>query len=351
MEGTKTMNRPIPFQFGLGCLVVLTGIFVSDIPASAAEKLKVNLGTLAPRGSIYHQTLQGMGEQWREAPGVKVQLNIHTDGRLGGEADMVRLMRNGTLQAGLLTAVGLSEIEPGVTGLQSFPMAFRSLSEVDYINTQLSPMLEERLAAKGFVVLFWLDAGWVRFFSCKPMLTPDDLRRMKVFVWAGNPDQVDLMRKAEFKPVALETADIGSGMRTGLIEVAPLPPIFACATQVCRPAPHMLELNWAPLIGAAIVRKDTWESLSDATRETMLRAAEEAGAKLKARSREESNEAVKAMRDRGLTVHSVSPEIESVWRAEAEKIYPDIRGTIVPEDIFDEVLRLLKVYREGYAAK
>ena len=339
------------FQFGLGCLVVLTGILESSASVSAASKQKVNLGTLAPRGSIYHQTLQAMGEQWREEAGVKIQLNIHTDGRLGGEADMVRLMRNGSLQAGLLTAVGLSDIEPGVTGLQSFPMAFRSLEEVDYINTQLSPMLEARLAKKGFVVLFWLDAGWVRFFSCEPMLSPDDLRAMKVFVWAGNPDQVNLMREAKFKPVALETADIGSGLRTGLIDVAPLPPIFACATQVCRAAPHMLELNWAPLIGAAIIRKDTWESLPASAREVMLRAAEEAGAKLKARSREESNEAVKAMRDRGLTVHAVTPEIEKAWRTEAEKIYPEIRGTIVPEDIYDEVLRLLKVHRESYAAK
>jgi TRAP-type C4-dicarboxylate transport system substrate-binding protein len=345
------MKNQMSLSYGLRCLVVLIGVAATTLQASAANKLKVNLGTLAPRGSIYHQTLQAMGEQWREAPGMKVQLNIHTDGRLGGEADMVRLMRNGTLQAGLLTAVGLSEIEPGVTGLQSFPMAFRNLEEVDYINTQLSPMLEARLEEKGFVVLFWLDAGWVRFFSCEPMLTPDDLRRMKVFVWAGNPDQVDLMREAKFRPVALETADIGSGLRTGLIDVAPLPPIFACATQVCRPGPHMLEVNWAPLIGAAIVRKDTWESLPESARKAMLRAAEEAGAKLKARSREESNDAVKAMRDRGLTVHAITPEIEKAWRTEAEKIYPDIRGTIVPEDIYDEVLRLLKVYRESYAAK
>jgi len=29
-----------------------------------------------------------------------------------------------------------------------------------------------------------------------------------------------------------------------------------------------------------------------------------------------------------------------------EKIYPEIRGTIVPADIFDEVVRLLKEYRD-----
>ncbi|MEZ5275499.1 MAG: TRAP transporter substrate-binding protein DctP [Opitutaceae bacterium] len=334
-------------RFGL----LSAGVLASALILSAADRQKVNLGTLAPRGSIYHQALQSMGEQWREAPGVEVLLNIHTDGRLGGEADMVRLMRNGTLQAGLFTAVGLSEIEPGVAGLQSFPMAFRDLAEVDYINEKLGPMLEERLAARGFVVLFWLDAGWVRYFSTVPLAGPEDMKRMKTFVWAGNPDQVDMMRKAGYKPVALETADIGSALRTGLIEVVPSPPIFALATQIYRPAPHMLELNWAPLVGAAIVRKDVWDGLAPEARDYLRSVAKESGLKIKARSRQESSEAVAAMQERGLVVHAVSPEMETQWRAAAEVLYPEIRGTLVPADIFDEVLRLLKDYREGSAIR
>ena len=74
----------------------------------AAEKtFRINLGTLAPRGSVYHQSLQAMAEAWRQAPGGGVRLVIYPDGTQGGEADMVRLMRVGSLQEGLLTVVGL----------------------------------------------------------------------------------------------------------------------------------------------------------------------------------------------------------------------------------------------------
>src|SRR6516162_3861321 len=117
----------------------------------AAEKaIRINLGTLAPRGSVYHQSLQALAEAWRQAPGGGVRLVIYPDGTQGGEADMVRLMRVGTLQAGLFTAVGLSNIEPGATGLQDIPMLFRSLEEFEYVNEKLRPMLEKRLADKGF---------------------------------------------------------------------------------------------------------------------------------------------------------------------------------------------------------
>src|SRR3989442_12569691 len=110
------------------CLAVLlalaSGLALLD-PVCAAEKtVRINLGTLAPRGSTYHQSLQAMAERWKQTPGGGARLVIYPDGTQGSETDMVRLMRVGSLHAGLLTAVGLADIEPGVTGLQSLPMAF-----------------------------------------------------------------------------------------------------------------------------------------------------------------------------------------------------------------------------------
>src|SRR6266540_4548164 len=318
------------------------------LAAEAAEKtLRVNLGTLAPRGSLYHQSLQAMGEQWRKAPEGSVRLVIYPVGTQGGESDMVRLMRVGSLHAGLLTAVGLSNIEPAVAGLQSLPMMFRNFDEFEFVNDRLRPMLEKRLGEKGFVVLFWVDAGWVRYFSKEPMLNPDDMKKMKVFVWAGNHAQVDIMKRHGYHPVPLETAEILPGLQTGLVSAVPAPPIFALATQIDTRAPHMLDIHWAPLVGACVIRKETWEKIPSAARETMMKAAAEAGKDIRANSRKESDDSVAAMKKRGLIVHELNPEQEAQWRAGAEEIYPDLRGRIVPADIFDEVQRLLKEYRAG----
>jgi hypothetical protein len=50
-------------------------------------------------------------------------------------------------------------------------------------------------------------------------------------------------------------------------------------------------------------------------------------------------------------VHVLTPDQEATWRAAFEELYPDIRGRIVPADIFDEVQRLLKDYRAGGGKK
>jgi TRAP-type C4-dicarboxylate transport system substrate-binding protein len=226
-------------------------------------------------------------------------------------------------------------------------MGFRNFDEVDYVGEKLRPLLEERLAGKGFVVLFWSDAGWVRFFSNQPVMHPDDMRKLKLFTWSGSPEQVGLYKSAGFNAVPLETVDIVPSLQTKLIDAVPAPPFFAMVSQIDSRAPYMLELNWAPLVGALVVRKETWDKIPAETRARLLTAAATAGREIKAISRREMNESVTAMEKRGLKVTKVTPAVEAEWRALAEAVYPRIRGPIVPAEIFDETLRILAEYRAG----
>jgi TRAP-type C4-dicarboxylate transport system substrate-binding protein len=331
----KNLPRHLAAPILLGALLA--------VGVQAAPKLK--LGTLVPVGTSAHKALMMMGEAWRKDSAGAVDLNIFAGGKLGGEAEMVGLMKVNSLQAALLTVVGLSEIEPAVTGLQYIPMGFRNLDEVDYVGEKLRPLLEQRMAAKGFVVLFWADAGWVRFFSNKRVTHPADMRKLKLFTWSGSSEQVGLYQSVNFDAVPLETVDIVPGLQTKLIDAVPTIPFFAMASQIDSRAPYMLELNWAPMVGALVVRAETWNKLSGDTRAALLKAASTAGREIKAISRREMDESVAAMEKRGLKVTRVTPEIEAEWRALAEAVYPKIRGRMVPADIFDETMRALAEYR------
>jgi TRAP-type C4-dicarboxylate transport system substrate-binding protein len=313
--------------------------------AAPAPAAKVKLATLAPRGSSFHKTLLAMGEKWRSAPGGGVALTVYPDGAMGGEADVVRKMRIGQVQAAMLTAVGLSEIDESVSAVQFMPMMFRSLQEVDYVNERMRPLLEKRIRDKGFVVLFWGDAGWIRLFSKEQALRPADVKPMKLFSWAGDNRFMDILKASGYRPVPLETADILPGFQTGLINAVFTIPYYALTTQIYASAPHMLELNWAPLLGGTVVTRKAWDGLPAETQAALRTAAAEAGAQIQAQSRREGDEAVEAMKKRGLVVHAVTPDLDAEWRAAAEAVYPQIRGKIVPADLFDEVQRLLREYR------
>ena len=332
--------------------LLILGLCLAAPSLHAADKvIKLKLGTLAPAGTSYHKSLQAMGEKWRKASDSAVQLVIFPGGTQGSEADMVGLMQTGNLDAALITADGLSQIDQGALALQVMPLAFRNLEEVDFLGEKLRPKLEARLAAKGYVVLFWADSGWVRFFSKSPVVHPDDLRKLKVFAWASYAAEYDLWKAGGFNPVALETSGIPQGLLSGTISAVPTVPIFALAAQLDTQARHMLELNWGPLVGALVVHKKSWDRVAASTREAMLKIAEETGRQVTTAGRAESDAAVTAMVKRGLVVHPVTPEVEAEWIAVIDKVENQIRGKLVPADMFDEAQRLLKQHRAGGGAK
>ena len=241
--------------------VVLLLSCLLAVGAFAADK-QLRLGTLAPKNSVYHRQLMEVGDAWRTAQGDNAKYLVYPDGSQGGETDMVRRMRIGQLQGGLLSVVGLREIEPSIAALQNMPLMFRSWEEVDYVRDKLRPSIERKFLEKGFVVLAWGDAGWVRFFSKDAAFGPNDYKKMKFFAWSGEIEQQQIMQSIGYTPVPLETSDILPAIQTGMINAVPSTPYFAMASQVYNSANNMLELNWAPIVGALVITKKAWDDMT-----------------------------------------------------------------------------------------
>ena len=315
-------------------------------PACAADK-QLRIGTLAPKNSLYHRQLLEVGEVWRAAQGGNAKYLVYPDGSQGGEAELTRRMRIGQLQGALISVVGLREIEPSIAALQSLPLLFRSWDEVDYVREKMRPAMEKKFFDKGFVVLAWGDSGWVRFFSKEAAFKPGDFKRMKFFAWGSESEQQEIMKSLGYTPVPLETTDILPAIQTGMINVVPSTPYFALASQIYSTAPNMLEINWAPIVGALVVTKKAWDDMNPDVQQAVRAAGEKAGIEIRAKARQEVEDAVDAMKKRGLVVNKPNPEQMREWNELAEKLYPRIRGTMVPAETFDEVFAHLKVYRAG----
>ena len=329
----------------LGLALLLAALGASSV-VRAGDTTVIRLGTLLPSGTAQYQSLQALAEEWQKLSNGSLKLTLYPDGRLGGESEMVKKMRIKQLNSCVLTAAGLAEIDQGIAALQVIPLSFRTWDEVDFVREKMRPQLEQRLRAKGFEVLFWADAGWVRFFSKQPGTRPADYKQMKLFTLAGDIRQAEIMKSIGYRPVALETSDILLGLNTDMINCVPVPPLIALAGQFSGPAPHMLELNWSPIVGAAIIRRDTWDKLAPELQAKLRAASEAAGEKFRTQSRAEHEKSVQVLRERGVQVHQ--PTHPEEWQELTDVLLTKVRGTLVPEDIFDEVQRLLAEYRRSH---
>jgi TRAP-type C4-dicarboxylate transport system substrate-binding protein len=306
----------------------------------------IKAATIAPKGSIYHRALQEMGEAYRKAA-PQGRFIIYTDGIQGTEADTVRRMRIGQLDISMITVVGLTEIDPSTAALQYMPMMFRSWEELDYVRERLKASLEAKLAAKGFVVLIWGEGGWVQIFTKEPIAHPEEFKRAKIFAWSGDVVQASVMKNLGYHPVPIPIADILPSLETGMIDTVPVAPMWALVGQFDRITRHMLRVNWVPIVGATVMRKQTYDALSPEAREALAAAARKATDTLRAHRAAQDDESIRAMEARGLQVRTLTPELEREWRELGERAWPQMRGTMVPPEMFDRVRELLAEYRGG----
>jgi TRAP-type C4-dicarboxylate transport system substrate-binding protein len=317
--------------------------------APALSQTIIKMATVAPEGSKYHQILKEMADKWKTVSGGKVEVRLYPGSVAGDDIDVIRKMRLGTLNAALLTSVGVARVDKSVFALQ-IPMLYRSYDEVEHALEKLGPKLEASLEAKGFVVLNWADAGWVHFFTKTPVLKPDDLKPLKLFSWAGDSEATEIWKGAGFNPVPLPSTEISTALQTGLVQALPTTPQAAVLLQWYTHAKNMTDVKWALLLGATIISKSTWEKIPPDIRPALLAAAREAGAKIRAEVRAAGERDIDAMKKRGLNVIPVDEKTEALWRAAAESTYDKIRGKIIPAESFDEARKVLTEYRKQKAS-
>lgn len=314
-------------------------------PATPPPKiLQIKVGTLAPNGTPWYDVIQEIDAKWKKASGGQVCLTIFGGGIQGDESDIVRKMRNGLLQMGVLTTSGLQTISREMTAL-NIPLLFENYDELDYVRGKVNGRLEKALADKGFVVLNWGEAGWVKYFAKEPIPTLRALQQLQMFVWAGDSDAEEMYKSAGFKTVSLPVTELLINLQRNKIQAFPAPAAVALANQWFGPAKNMMDIRFAPIVGATIITKAAWDKVDPTLRPALLTVALETGTRYIPRIRAIETEAIAAMVKRDLRIQTLTPEARREWQQAVEKFYPKIRGKLVPADLFDEVNRLVLEYR------
>jgi TRAP-type C4-dicarboxylate transport system substrate-binding protein len=308
--------------------------------ATAHAEERIKLGTLAPNGSTWHTVLKEMGQKWSEISNGQVKLVIYPGGVLGNEGDMVKKMRIGQLQAAALTTIGLHEISPDPQAVD-VPMMVDSFATLDYVMDHVAPKLDAAIAEKGYVVLSWSEVGFVRFFSTKKYSNLAELQAgAKIFCWEGDPASAEAWRAAGFHPVVMSSTDIRTSLQTGLIDTVSFAPLYAFTSRDFEKAKYMIDIPWAVLTGATVVKKEEWERVPADLRPKLMELARDYGKRVALEVRRMDNDALENMKKQGLVVVHPTDGAAAFQKA-AQSSYGVVRGKVVSAAIFDEVQRLV----------
>ena len=326
---------------------VFAGIVMWSLGGAVAVQAQIiKMGTVVPVGSPWHESLLEISEAWKQVSDGTVRLRIYPGGVAGDEPDMLRKMRIGQLHAAALTSIGLISVVPDIEAI-TFPMQVRSDDELDQVIERVGPVIEKQLEAKGFKVLTWTTAGWVHFFSKRPVIGPEDLRMHKLFFWGSDTAYVGLLKDLGFTPVSLSVTDLLPSLQTGMIDAFAAPPVAALSFQWFGPVDHMSEMLWQPMASVTVITLKAWKKIPTELRPRLEMAASRTGKDLQRRSRELEEQAVREMERRGLKVQPVPVEaVEKFRRLIEQHAIPKFVGDRISPELFGKVQAVLNEFRQ-----
>jgi len=330
--------------------VLLTMVAAALLSASTAAQtpLRLKLATFAPAGTTWHKALLEMKSSVEKATAGRLAIDIFAGGTQGPEATVVTLMRVGQLNSALLMGAGLSQIDQSVN-VFGMPFFVQNDAEFQHLLDTLGPEVAKRMDAKGFQVINWGSAGWVQIFSKKEIRTIDDLKRAKLFTSQGDDTMVRWYSDNGFHPQALSEKEIVPQLRlpNGMIDAVPSPPYGAVALQFFSATPYMLDVSVAPLVGATVVAKATWNKVSPEDRTAVLTAAAAMQKRVMADVARVDAEAVAAMKKAKLTVTTLDAKARAEFQQAAAQMVPSLRGRLVPADMYDMAVKARDAFRQA----
>lgn len=331
------------FYFKVSLITAL--LFSLCLPCSAVT---IKLGSLAPENSPWDLSLRKVASEWKNISGGRVRLRVYPGGIAGGEADMIRKIRIGQLDAAALTATGLSRISSEVLAI-TLPLMYRNEKELFYVLEKMKPQFEKQLEKKKFKALLWDRAGWIYFFSKKPIISPADLKTQKLAVTAGSTTILSAWRSAGFQAIPIDTINIMAALQSGMISATYTTPIGAATYQWFGIARYMCPVKVAPLVCAVVIGTRSWRKIPKSLRPRLLNAAIRASKSLDSEVIQLENKAMAVMKKNGLIITSLTPDVKKQWLQEMKKGNKTLIGSFIKKETYDQVMTHLNTYKNKNA--
>lgn len=310
--------------------------------AFAASVIKVSL--ITPEGSAWTNALHQMAEKVKQRTGGEVQFKIYAGGISGDETDVLRKLRANRIHAAGFSGVGLGVILPQIRILEA-PLLYRDYGEIDRVKEALSPVFQSELDKKGFILLGFAEAGFVRFFSKVQMTGPKNFKPLKMWVWKDDPVAKTSLETFGIKTYPLHLTDVNTGLETGMINSFYSPPLAAIAFQWYAKIKYMLDYPMVNSTGAFVIKKTTFARLSPQNQEILRQESDQFCSELVRQARRQNEESLEVLREMGITFETPSPQQVELFEDSARKIYDHSIDRLYSRALFDKVNAIIAAYR------
>lgn len=300
-------------------LFALVALLMLNQTANAVTALKI--ATVAPDGTSWMQALRKGADEIDKRTHGEVKLRFFPGGVMGNDKSVLRKIRIGQLQGGVIVSGGLTEVYPDVA-LYNIPFIFRNYQEVDYVRQRLDPVLIKGLEEHGFVSFGFSEGGFAYLMSKLPVRSLDDLRDRKV--WVPEDDRISriAIEAVGVTPIPLPLTDVLPGLQTGLIDSIAGSPLGVIALQWQPQVKYLVDEPLVYLYATMAIDRKAFERISPEHQAIVREVMGSVFRTLDQQNRKDDASAREALKKEGIQFVAPTPDSlqrENVIRTEVER--------------------------------
>ncbi|WP_417617128.1 TRAP transporter substrate-binding protein [Oceanisphaera sp.] len=205
MQGKKTILA----------LIVGATMAVSGAVQATTLKLSHNMDTSYP----VHKAMKFMADRAKELSGGDLKIRIYPNGQLGSQRESLELIQNGALHMAKSNA---AELEAFAKAYGAFNMPYLFDDQDHYyraLESDIGQQILQSSEANGFVGVTYYDAGARSFYAKKAIMSPADVKGMKVRV-QPSPTAVEMIKLLGGHPTPLAFGELYTALQQGVVDAA-----------------------------------------------------------------------------------------------------------------------------------
>jgi TRAP-type C4-dicarboxylate transport system substrate-binding protein len=276
-------------------------LLLSLISHAHARTYELKFATLMPTGTSWTKLLDDWVREVEEKSEGRLKFKMYPGGVMGDEPDVIRKIRKGQLHGGMFTGYGIGRIYSPARVLE-VPFLFKNTEESDYVREQMMPELEIGFKQSGFELLGWPEVGFIHFFSTQPMTSMDDIRKLRIWLWQGDPLGEAFFKAAAIDPVPLSIMDVYTQLsaRHGSIDTVYTSSFGAIALQWYTKLNYGSSIPFTNAIGGLIVSNRFYDKLPEDLQQLLKTTGKQLGDDIRNRAREENERSMAILEKNGI---------------------------------------------------
>lgn len=299
-----------------------------------AEARTLRLNHNNPEDHPVHLSMQRMADEVEEATGGSVKIRIYANGQLGSQRESTEQVQNCSLDMARSNAAELEAFVPSYA-VFNLPYMFASEEHFDQVIAgDLGRQILDSGIEQGIRGLAYYTEGARSFYANKPILSPDDLKGVKMRV-QPSPSAVRMIELLGGNPTPIGWGELYSALQQGVVDGAENNPTALTTARHGEVAKHFSMDEHTLIPSVVFMSNCAWEELTPDEQTVLTTAARNSMISHGEEWKIASDKAIEdAQSEMGVEIHQVdkAPFIEAVQPMydEAASANPEI-GTLIEQ--------------------